>query len=100
VPRPPDPSAASPVAADASVDGDVDVDAAGGTPTISGNIAGDDRELPGGDGQVDLDDGPEPSGDPEPSVAALRREILEKVAVYARRRWPTPIYVPGKTPAP
>ena len=51
-------------------------------------------------GQLDIDEGPEPGADVEPSVAALRAEILDKVAVYARRRWPTPKYVPGKTPAP
>jgi CDP-6-deoxy-D-xylo-4-hexulose-3-dehydrase len=79
---------------------DVGLDAAGRSPEINGDVVGDDGEFPGEEGQADLDDGPEPSGDPEPSVAALRREILEKVAVYARRRWPTPIYVPGKTPAP
>ena len=33
-------------------------------------------------------------------MAALRAEILEKVAVYARRRWTPQPYVPGKTPAP
>jgi CDP-6-deoxy-D-xylo-4-hexulose-3-dehydrase len=53
-----------------------------------------------GDGSDDDDAGPEPGPDSEPSVAALRAEILEKVAVYARRRWPEPVYVPGKTPAP
>jgi CDP-4-dehydro-6-deoxyglucose reductase, E1 len=51
-------------------------------------------------GQSDIADGPETGADTEPSVAALRAEILEKVAVYARRRWTTPNYVPGKTPAP
>ncbi len=50
-------------------------------------------------GQSDIDDGPE-SGDTEPSVAALRAEILEKVGAYARRRWTPQTYVPGKTPAP
>ena len=98
MPRPPDPPADSLVVADTPVD--VGVDAAGRAPAINGDVVGDDGEFPGEEGQADLDDGPEPSGDPEPSVAALRREILEKVAVYARRRWPTPIYVPGKTPAP
>jgi CDP-4-dehydro-6-deoxyglucose reductase, E1 len=46
------------------------------------------------------DQGPEPGPDSEPSLAAMRAEILEKVAAYARRRWKTPTYVPGKTPAP
>jgi CDP-6-deoxy-D-xylo-4-hexulose-3-dehydrase len=48
----------------------------------------------------DPDDGPEPGADKEPSVAALRAEILEKVGEYARRRWTPQAYVPGKTPAP
>ena len=51
-------------------------------------------------GQLDVDDGPEPGPDPEPSLAALRSEILEKVAAYAQRRWTPQTYVPGKTPAP
>jgi CDP-6-deoxy-D-xylo-4-hexulose-3-dehydrase len=51
-------------------------------------------------GQLDIDDSPEPGADTEPSVAALRAEILEKVAVYARRRWTPQPFVPGKTPAP
>src|SRR5664280_2695692 len=51
-------------------------------------------------GQLDVDEGPEPGADTEPSIAALRAEILEKVAVYARRRWTPKAYVPGKTPAP
>ena len=33
-------------------------------------------------------------------MAALRAEILDKVAAYARRRWTPQSYVPGKTPAP
>jgi len=33
-------------------------------------------------------------------VAALRAEILEKVAAYARKRWTPQPYIPGKTPAP
>ena len=53
---------------------------------------------PGGD--PDIDDGPESQTDAEPSVAALRAEILDKVAAYARRRWTPQPYVPGKTPAP
>jgi len=54
------------------------------------------------DDDPNVDDGPEPGADSdaEPSVAALRAEILEKVAQYAEKRWPTPTYVPGKTPAP
>lgn len=52
------------------------------------------------EGDADLDEGPEPSNGTEPTVAALRAEILDKVAEYARRRWPVPNYVPGKTPAP
>jgi CDP-6-deoxy-D-xylo-4-hexulose-3-dehydrase len=48
----------------------------------------------------DPDQGPEPGPDSEPTVAALREEILEKVAEYARRRWTPQVYVPGKTPAP
>jgi CDP-6-deoxy-D-xylo-4-hexulose-3-dehydrase len=55
-------------------------------------------EDPGG--QSDIDDGPESGPDAEPSVAALRAEILEKVGAYARRRWTPQPYVPGKTPAP
>ena len=51
-------------------------------------------------GDQDIDDDPELVADTEPSVAALRAEILEKVALYAQRRWQTPTYVPGKTPAP
>lgn len=47
-------------------------------------------------GELEIDDGP----DAEPSVAALRAEILEKVAAYARRRWTPQTYIPGKTPAP
>ena len=43
---------------------------------------------------------PGAGSDTEPSVAALRAEILEKVANYARRRWTPQTYVPGKTPAP
>jgi CDP-6-deoxy-D-xylo-4-hexulose-3-dehydrase len=46
------------------------------------------------------DDGPEPKGDTEPTLAALRAEILEKVSLYAKKRWTEPTYVPGKTPAP
>jgi CDP-4-dehydro-6-deoxyglucose reductase, E1 len=51
-------------------------------------------------GEQDLDEGPEPSAALEPSIAALRSEILEKVAAYARRRWAPQPYIPGKTPAP
>jgi CDP-6-deoxy-D-xylo-4-hexulose-3-dehydrase len=51
-------------------------------------------------GTADVEDGPEGGPDTEPSLAALRAEILEKVAVYAQRRWPPQHYVPGKTPAP
>jgi CDP-6-deoxy-D-xylo-4-hexulose-3-dehydrase len=51
-------------------------------------------------GQADIDDGPNSGVDTEPSVAALRAEILEKVGAYARRRWTPQTYVPGKTPAP
>jgi CDP-4-dehydro-6-deoxyglucose reductase, E1 len=51
-------------------------------------------------GQADVDDGPESALDGEPTVAALRTEILEKVAEYARKRWTPQSYVPGKTPAP
>jgi CDP-6-deoxy-D-xylo-4-hexulose-3-dehydrase len=69
------------------------------TPIVLANGPGrpvdDDK---GGD--PDIDDGPESGVDPEPSVAALRAEILEKVASYARRRWTPQTYVPGKTPAP
>jgi CDP-6-deoxy-D-xylo-4-hexulose-3-dehydrase len=53
---------------------------------------------PGGD--LDIEEGPEPGTDTEPSVAALRAEILGLVAAYARRRWTPQTYVPGKTPAP
>ena len=45
-------------------------------------------------------DGPEQENLAEPSVAALRQEILDKVAVYSRARWAKKPYVPGKTPAP
>jgi CDP-6-deoxy-D-xylo-4-hexulose-3-dehydrase len=48
-------------------------------------------------GEADLDESSEVS---EPSVAALRAEILELVANFARRRWTPQTYVPGKTPAP
>lgn len=48
---------------------------------------------------TDVDDG-EGAGAVEPSIAALRQEILEKVATYARRRWAHRPYVPGQTPAP
>ncbi|MDA4132797.1 MAG: hypothetical protein OK454_06705, partial [Thaumarchaeota archaeon] len=51
-------------------------------------------------GQLDLEEGPEPSGDLEPSLSSLRAEILEKVGAYARQRWTPQKYVPGKTPAP
>ena len=51
-------------------------------------------------GQSDTAEGPESGADTEPSVAALRAEILDKVAAYARRRWTPQTYVPGKTPAP
>ena len=66
-------------------------------------LAGADRpeevaDDPGG--QPDIDDGPESGQDAEPSVAALRAEILEKVGAYARRRWTPQSYIPGKTPAP
>lgn len=54
---------------------------------------GDDRE---DRGQLDL---PEDVGTAT-SLAELRAEILAQVAEFARRRWPTPTYVPGKTPAP
>jgi len=63
-----------------------------------------DRPLPesadeqGGD--LDIEEGPETGTDAEPSVAALRAQILEMVGAYARRRWTTPTYIPGKTPAP
>ncbi len=51
-------------------------------------------------GEADLAEGPVSEPDTEPSVAALRAEILEKVSEYARRRWTPQPYVPGKTPAP
>lgn len=63
------------------------------TPSSSGS-----SDDPGGD--ADVEDGPGSGSDAEPSVAVLRAEILEKVAEYARRRWPPQTYVPGKTPAP
>ena len=50
--------------------------------------------------EPDADGGPEPVADVEPSLAALRSEILDKVAQYSEKRWPTPTYIPGKTPAP
>jgi CDP-6-deoxy-D-xylo-4-hexulose-3-dehydrase len=55
-------------------------------------------EDPGG--QADVEDGPESGSDTEPSVAALRAEILEKVGAYARKRWTPQPFIPGKTPAP
>ncbi len=51
-------------------------------------------------GELEVDDGPESGPDTEPTVAALRAEILEKVAAYSRRRWTPQPYIPGKTPAP
>jgi CDP-4-dehydro-6-deoxyglucose reductase, E1 len=51
-------------------------------------------------GEADTAEGPESGIDTEPSVAALRAEILEKVAAYVQRRWTPQTYVPGKTPAP
>ncbi len=51
-------------------------------------------------GEPDAAEGPESSVEAEPSVAALRAEILEKVSAYARRRWIPQSYVPGKTPVP
>ena len=51
-------------------------------------------------GELDLDDGPELAADLGASAAALRTEILEKVAEYAKKRWVPQEYVPGKTPAP
>ena len=61
-----------------------------------------DRQVKPADsgGQSDIDEGPEPSADTEPSVAALRAEILDKVGTYVRRRWTPQAYVPGRTPAP
>src|SRR3974390_365789 len=51
-------------------------------------------------GQADIADGPGRGVDGEPTVAALRAEILEKVAAYSKVRWTPQRYVPGKTPAP
>src|SRR5580692_4299262 len=51
-------------------------------------------------GQPNIEENPESGLDPEPSVAVLRAEILEKVGAYARKRWTPQPYVPGKTPAP
>ncbi len=51
-------------------------------------------------GVADLDDGPELADDLGDSAAALRQEILDKVAAYARKRWVPQAYVPGKSPAP
>lgn len=48
----------------------------------------------------DVPDGPDSQAAAEPSLAALRQEILDKVAAYAERRWTPQRYVPGKTPAP
>src|ERR1700691_3240475 len=64
-----------------------------GTPPSGGS-----PDDPGG--EPDTAEGPESGTDTEPSVAALRAEILDKVAAYARRRWTPQSYVPGKTPAP
>jgi CDP-6-deoxy-D-xylo-4-hexulose-3-dehydrase len=49
---------------------------------------------------TDSEPEPGPDPEPEPSTTALRAEILEKVAEYARRRWTPQPYRPGKTPAP
>jgi CDP-6-deoxy-D-xylo-4-hexulose-3-dehydrase len=65
---------------------------ADGPPSVS-----DDERS---DGDPDIEEGPEQGSDTEPSVAALRAEILEMVGIYARRRWTPQTYTPGKTPAP
>jgi CDP-6-deoxy-D-xylo-4-hexulose-3-dehydrase len=49
---------------------------------------------------ADSETEPEAGPEAEPSTTALRAEILEKVAEYARRRWTPQPYRPGKTPAP
>jgi CDP-4-dehydro-6-deoxyglucose reductase, E1 len=49
---------------------------------------------------ADVDDGSDQGPDTEPTLAALRADILDKVAEYARRRWVPNLYLPGKTPAP
>src|ERR1039458_2099921 len=71
------------------------------SPPIKAPVMPADATPPGGSpddpgGELEIDDGP----DAEPSVAALRAEILEKVAAYARRRWTPQTYIPGKPPAP
>ena len=70
------------------------------TPVDLAGVPGRSSSADDQAGDQDIDDGPEPGADTEPSVAALRAEILEKVAVYARSRWKPATYVPGKTPAP
>jgi CDP-6-deoxy-D-xylo-4-hexulose-3-dehydrase len=51
-------------------------------------------------GESDVEDGPQGSEGTSGDVAALRKEILEKVAEFARLRWAPHDYVPGKTPTP
>src|SRR5664280_3145682 len=79
---------------------DTDSDAAlpdgstGNSPPIKAPVMPADATPPGGSpddpgGELEIDDGP----DAEPSVAALRAEILEKVAAYARRRWTPQTYI-------
>jgi CDP-4-dehydro-6-deoxyglucose reductase, E1 len=64
------------------------------------DVTNDEREAT----ESDLDDASIDAGGPdaiaEPSLAELRAEILAQVGEFARRRWPTPKYVPGKTPTP
>jgi CDP-6-deoxy-D-xylo-4-hexulose-3-dehydrase len=88
-----------PPAGDQSLDGSPADTLTSGTPVVvDRGVRPRDPETASGDS--DVDDGPELVGDSDPSAAALKAEILEKVAAYARKRWPTPTYVPGKTPAP
>jgi CDP-4-dehydro-6-deoxyglucose reductase, E1 len=68
-------------------------------PVMLADGADSESEATSG-GDLDTVEGPEPGTDAEPSVAALRAEILELVATYARRRWTPQTYIPGKTPAP
>jgi CDP-6-deoxy-D-xylo-4-hexulose-3-dehydrase len=71
-------------------------------PSSAGKPGGLINKVPGqgAEGQLDVEDDPEQSPDLEPTVAALKQEILAMVARYARRRWEPQTYIPGKTPAP
>jgi CDP-4-dehydro-6-deoxyglucose reductase, E1 len=72
---------------------------AGGSPTVVPTRRRGSSDGPPG-GEPDIEEGPDTGRQSQASVAALRAEILQKVAEYAKHRWTPQRYVPGKTPAP